>query len=188
MNNQCLTNIIVCLGSLLCWNMTREGVETVPFKSLHDPILKQKKNTKIQVIWHPWIDFPRFVVLLIHSVLRLINVAFWLRAWSHMTSLEGLWPPQCVVLDTSCGLAQFHGHGSWLVCEVALSSFKAELPMRSAMMRFPAWVPPVPLLVGWATPCLSYPLCLPDSSSSVLTFITMSSVLYAATTFPCTAT
>ena len=23
-------------------------------------------------------------------------------------------------LDTSFGLSQFHGHGSWLVCEVAL--------------------------------------------------------------------
>ena len=24
-------------------------------------------------------------------------------------------------LDTSFGLSQFHGHGSWLMCEVALS-------------------------------------------------------------------
>ena len=26
-------------------------------------------------------------------------------------------------LDTFFGLSQFHGHGSWLVCEVALRSF-----------------------------------------------------------------
>ena len=25
------------------------------------------------------------------------------------------------LLDTSFGLSQFHGHGSWLVCELALS-------------------------------------------------------------------
>ena len=25
-------------------------------------------------------------------------------------------------LDTSFGLPQFHGHGSWLICEVALKS------------------------------------------------------------------
>ena len=46
------------------------------------------------------------------------------------------------------------------------------------------------LLVGWATPCLSYPLCLPASSSSVLTFIIMISsvIYYSATTFRRTAT
>jgi hypothetical protein len=45
---------------------------------------------------------------------------FWLRARSHMTShtmlevcKDGLW-------TLSFGLPQFHGHGSWLVCEVAL--------------------------------------------------------------------
>ena len=173
MDNRCLTNIIVCLISLSCWNMTWEGVGMVRFRYLHDPILNF--FAKIRVIWLLWNDFPKFVDLMIDSVWR-VNVAFgWGPAghiWLH-APLEGLWPDG-MVLDTSCGLAQFPGHGSWLVCEVALSSFKVELPMRAAMMRFPAWVPPVPLLVGWATPCLSYPLCLPASSSWVLTFITMS--------------
>ena len=49
--------------------------------------------------------------------------------WSHMTS-HYTWGPMTTLhdfgsalgglLDTSFGLSQFHGHGSWLVCEVAL--------------------------------------------------------------------
>ena len=43
------------------------------------------------------------------------------------TTLEGPWP-HCMMLEVSwnnlrtlsVGLSQFHGHGSWLVCEVAL--------------------------------------------------------------------
>src|ERR1700737_4372911 len=34
---------------------------------------------------------------------------------------DGLW-------TLSFGLSQFHGHGSWLMCEVALSLFHASLP------------------------------------------------------------
>ena len=58
--------------------------------------------------------------------------------WLHNT-LEGSWPHvHCMVLEVtkdglwtrSFGLSQFHGHGSWLVCEVALSAsnnFKTNL-------------------------------------------------------------
>ena len=49
------------------------------------------------------------------------------RIWLH-TTLEGLWPQVHdfgVCWDglwtLSCGLSQFHGYSSWLVCEVALS-------------------------------------------------------------------
>jgi hypothetical protein len=55
----------------------------------------------------------------------------WLRTghiWLH-TTLEGMWPHYMILevswdgLGTlSFGLSQFHGHGSWLVCEVALIS------------------------------------------------------------------
>ena len=46
--------------------------------------------------------------------------------WLH-TTLEGRWP-HCMALEVcwdglgtlSFGLSQFHGHGNWLVCEVAL--------------------------------------------------------------------
>ena len=57
--------------------------------------------------------------------------SIWLRAQSHMTShytrgfvttymnlevsWEGLW-------TISFGLSQFHGHSSWLMCEVALNN------------------------------------------------------------------
>jgi hypothetical protein len=63
--------------------------------------------------------------------------SIWLRVRSHMTSLY-TWGSMTTLhdcggvlgwpLDTFFGLSQFHGHGSWLVCEVALIYFKALLP------------------------------------------------------------
>ena len=52
--------------------------------------------------------------------------SIWLRARSQMTShyTGGPWPHYMILevsWDTFFGLSQFHGHGSWLVCEVALS-------------------------------------------------------------------
>ena len=55
--------------------------------------------------------------------------SIWLRARSHMTShymslevcWDGLWA-------LSFGLSQFHGHGSWLVCDVALNSYGGVKP------------------------------------------------------------
>ena len=54
----------------------------------------------------------------------------WLRAQSHMTfhiTLEDPWLPYMILevswdglWTISLGLSQFHGHGSWFVCEVAL--------------------------------------------------------------------
>ena len=53
---------------------------------------------------------------------KFIGNSIWLRARSHMTShymsLEVCWFNHWTL---SFGLSQFHGHGSWLVCEVALS-------------------------------------------------------------------
>jgi hypothetical protein len=55
--------------------------------------------------------------------------SIWLRAWSHMTS-HYTWGSMTtsMILEVCCnglwtlsfGLSQFHRHGSWLVCEVAL--------------------------------------------------------------------
>jgi hypothetical protein len=60
----------------------------------------------------------------------------WLRASSHMTS-HYTWGPMTKMqdfrsalglpLNTSFGLSQFHGHGSWDICEMAL---RATLHMR----------------------------------------------------------
>jgi hypothetical protein len=50
--------------------------------------------------------------------------------WLH-TTLEGPWPHYMILevywdslWTLSFGLSQFHGHGSWLVCEVALNPSK----------------------------------------------------------------
>jgi hypothetical protein len=57
--------------------------------------------------------------------------SIWLRTLNHIwlhTTLEGPWPHYMILevcwdglWTLSIGLSQFHGHGSWLVCEVALS-------------------------------------------------------------------
>ena len=39
-----------------------------------------------------------------------------------MTTLHGFGGILGRPLDTFFGLSQFHGHGSWLLCEVALTS------------------------------------------------------------------
>ena len=56
------------------------------------------------------------------------NIIWW-REWSHMAS-HYTWGPMTTLhdfgnvsgchVDISFGLSRFHGHGSWLVCEVAL--------------------------------------------------------------------
>jgi hypothetical protein len=53
--------------------------------------------------------------------------SIWLRAWSHMTS-HYTWGSSYMILRVSWDglgtlsfeLSQFHGHGSWLMCEVSL--------------------------------------------------------------------
>ena len=49
-------------------------------------------------------------------------------------------------LDTSSGLSQFHGHISWLVCEVAFSIFRDRLVSyieRSNLTSFGVYVFPM---------------------------------------------
>jgi hypothetical protein len=83
--------------------------------------------------------------------------SIWLRAWSCMTS-HYTWGsvPHYMILEVSWdglwtlsfGLSQFHGHGSWLVCEVALSQQRYALSViRRNMDTFIplAWCPYVPM-------------------------------------------
>ena len=45
-------------------------------------------------------------------------------------------------LDTSFGLSQFHGHGSWLMCEVALKMLDKRLstsPIAHALRKLNFW-------------------------------------------------
>ena len=61
--------------------------------------------------------------------------------WLH-TTLEGPWP-HCVILDVdwdglwtlSFGLSQSHGHGIWLVCEVALIRQNSSVVMHAPQQR-----------------------------------------------------
>jgi hypothetical protein len=65
--------------------------------------------------------------------------SIWLKARSHMTSYYN-WGSMTTLHDFggvlgqpwtfSFGLSQIHGHGSWLVCEVALRGFSRELNRR----------------------------------------------------------
>ena len=58
-------------------------------------------------------------------------ISIWLRAWYIWlyTTLEDPWPHDMILevswdglWTLSFGLSQFHGHSSWLMCEVALST------------------------------------------------------------------
>jgi hypothetical protein len=83
--------------------------------------------------WHP--EHSQSVVYSILSYVKtpheykFIEFLFiWLRTRSHMTSLH-TWGSVITLHDVgmafgtlSFGLSQSHGHGSWLVCEVALTS------------------------------------------------------------------
>ena len=72
--------------------------------------------------------------------------------WLH-TILKGLWP-HYITLEVSWdslwalsfGLSQFHGHGSWLVCEVALRLVGSHCISRNAFPRQRVF-----LLVTWFT-------------------------------------
>ena len=57
--------------------------------------------------------------------------SIWLRAlshmtshytWGHVTTLHDLGSVLGQLLDTYFGLSQLHGHGSWLMCQVALTT------------------------------------------------------------------
>ena len=76
--------------------------------------------------------------------------SIWSRARSHRTphtTFEGRWPHSMTLevcwdgLRTlSLGLPQFHGHGSWLVCEVALSSVHINTVSPIELIRSSSWV------------------------------------------------
>ena len=53
--------------------------------------------------------------------------------WSHYMILEVIWDG---LWTLSIGLSQFHGHGSWLVCEVVL---EGEVGLRARMYRSKSW-------------------------------------------------
>ena len=75
--------------------------------------------------------------------------SIWSRAWSHTRSgshctREDAWP-QYMMLEVcwnglwtlSFGLSKLHGHGSWLVCEVAVSARWLANPHRSRRRQLP---------------------------------------------------
>ena len=69
-----------------------------------------------------------------------------LRDWSHMAS-HYTWGPVITLHDVGgvlgrpleFGLSQFHGHGSWLVCEVALNGTSWRKAWESSMWHECGW-------------------------------------------------
>ena len=88
---------------------------------LGDPGTPNAHNRWFILFYHVW--RPTWIEIHWNSI--------WLRVRSHMTShttLEDLWPHYMILevswdglWTLSFGLSQFHGHGSWLMCEVALT-------------------------------------------------------------------
>ena len=100
----------------------------------HKPLLGGMPNTKPEDHGIPNAHNRWFILLFYHvrgpAWIKSIEFAFG-RGRSHIrlhTTLEDPWPHYMILemcwdggLRTlSSGLSQFHGHGSWLVCEVAL--------------------------------------------------------------------
>ena len=116
----------------------RHGIEWIMFHGhleyFQEPPLGSRPNTKPGRPWHSESSQPLVYSILsyvrTHMNKTFIEVTFgWEpgHIWFH-TTLEGPWPHYMILevcwdslWTLSFGLSQFHGHGSWLVCEVALS-------------------------------------------------------------------
>jgi hypothetical protein len=96
------------------------------------------QNWEIMTLWMlTTVDLFYFIMCEDPYGYKFIEMAFdWGlgHIWLH-TTLEGPWPHYMVrevILEglwtLSFGLSQFHGHGSWLRCEVALSCSCVSLP------------------------------------------------------------
>jgi hypothetical protein len=112
------------------------GIEWVMFhghlECFQKPPLGGRPKTKLGDHGTPNADnhwFNVFYYVWGHACIEIHGNSIRLRAWSHMTShytwgsVSTLHEFEDVLgrpSDTFFGLSQFHGHGSWLVCEVAL--------------------------------------------------------------------
>ena len=112
------------------------GIEWIMFHGYLDyfpkPLLGGRPNTKpgdhgALNAHHPWL------ILLYHvwglAWIEIHRNSIWLRAWSHTIShytwgsMTTTWFWRCLGTDFGHFLlgSQFHAHGSWLMCEVALN-------------------------------------------------------------------
>ena len=120
----------VYMGSYMASNGSRFMVTWTIFKS---HLLEGRPNTKLGDYGTPNAH-DRWFILFNHlwrpARIEMDSNSIWLRVRSHMAS-HYTWGFVTILhefggilgrLRTFCfGLSQFHGHGSWLVCEVALS-------------------------------------------------------------------
>ena len=106
----CMFTWIVFQNHLLEVGLTQNW-ETMAFWNL----------TTVHLFYFIMYEDPTWIETLWNSI--------WLRVWSHMASHHTCGPMTTLhdfesvlgwSVDTSCGLLQFYGHGSWLRCEVAL--------------------------------------------------------------------
>ena len=83
-----------------------------PSSKLGDHGTLNAHNRWFIVFYHVW--EPTWIIIHWNSI--------WLRVWSHMASHYN-WGSVTTLHDVGgvFGLSQSHGHGSWLVCDVALS-------------------------------------------------------------------
>jgi hypothetical protein len=86
------------------------------------------------------VDLFYFMMCTVPAWIEIQWNSIWLRVWSHMAS-HYTWGSMTTLHDLRgvlgrplatffWALSQFHGHGSWLVCKVALSNFVHPLELR----------------------------------------------------------
>jgi hypothetical protein len=121
----------VYMDSYMASNGSCFMVTWIIFKShLLDVGLTQNRELHGSERWQP------LIYSIYHAwgpawIYKVIEIAFgWgpSHIWLH-TTLEGLWPHYMILevywdglWTLSVGLSQFHGHGSWLVCDHALGA------------------------------------------------------------------
>ena len=127
------------MDSYVAWNESCFKVTWTIFKThlLEVGLLQHRKTmalqnlTAVHLLYYIMCEDPTFIKKIHWS-------SIWLKAWSHMTShytwghVTTLYDFGSVLgqpLNTSLGLSQFHGHSSWLMCEVALSMLDQRLSM-----------------------------------------------------------
>ena len=127
MHNGCKVYVNSCVASngscfMVTWIVFKNHLLDIGLiTNLRDHDTPKTHNRWFIIFYHAWED---------PYEQKFIEIAFgWGpgRIWLH-TTLEGPWPHDMILevcwdslWTLSFGLSQFHGHGSWLVCEVARS-------------------------------------------------------------------
>ena len=128
-------NVKVCMDSYMAWNGSCFMVTWTIFKNYLLEVGSNNTGRTMALRTLTTIDLFYLIMCEDPAWIEVHWNSIWLRNWSHVTS-HYTWGdpwPHHIILEVcwdglwtlSFGLSQCHGHGSWFVCEVALSPIGA---------------------------------------------------------------